>query len=487
MDRVVNLAKRRGLVFPSSRDLRRVPLHLGLRAARRAAQAQREGRLVAFDGAAPRRRRRPRLRDPHGARRCGRRAATSRTFTDPLVDCRNCKERFRADHLPDVGRVPELRRQGHLHRGAQLQPDVQDARRPGGGRRVGRVPAARDRAGHLRQLQERADDDAQEAAVRHRADRQVVPQRDHARQLHLPHARVRADGDGVLRAARRRREVVRVLGRRSATAGTSTSASPRPCCASARTIPTSSRTTRSAPATSSSRTRGVGASSRASRTAPTSTSRSTPKFSGEDLTYFDQESERALPAVRDRARGRRRPRHARVPARRVPRGRGEGREAHGAALDRRLAPIKVAVLPLSQNEKLVPLAGEVAGTLRPHFMIDVDDAGAIGRRYRRQDEVGTPLCVTIDFDSLDDAAVTVRDRDTMEQERIPLDRLVADAPRPSRRRCERIDGRLLRAARRRRGRAGRRHPRRVPRQARPRSPATRRTRTPTRRRPRSRG
>ena len=58
--------------------------------------------------------------------------------------------------------------------------------------------------------------------------------------------------------------------------------------------------------------------------------------------------------------------------------------------------------------------------LRPHLMIDVDDAGSIGRRYRRQDEVGTPFCVTVDFDSLDDNAVTVRDRDTMQQDRIPM-------------------------------------------------------------------
>ena len=208
------------------------------------------------------------------------------TFTDPLVDCRNCKERFRADHLPESGACPNCGAKDTLHRGPPVQPDVQDPRRPGGGRRVGRVPAARDRAGHLRQLQERADDHAQEAAVRHRADRQVVPQRDHARQLHLPHPRVRADGDGVLRAARRRREVVRVLGARSGSTGTSTSASPRTSCASARTTPTSCRTTRPAPPTSSSCTRGAGASSRASRTAPTSTSRSTRKFSGEDLTLL---------------------------------------------------------------------------------------------------------------------------------------------------------------------------------------------------------
>ena len=95
-------------------------------------------------------------------------------------------------------------------------------------------------------------------------------------------------------------------------------------------------------------------------------------------------------------------------------------------LDRRLAPHQIAVLPLSRNEKLAPLAGDVAAALRPHFMIDVDDAGSIGRRYRRQDEVGTPLCVTVDFDSLDDTAVTVRDRDTTEQARVPIDGLVAD-------------------------------------------------------------
>ena len=94
-------------------------------------------------------------------------------------------------------------------------------------------------------------------------------------------------------------------------------------------------------------------------------------------------------------------------------------------LDPRLAPIKVAVLPLSRNEKLEPARRR--GRRRccgRDFMIDVDDAGSIGRRYRRQDEVGTPLCVTVDFDTLDDRAVTVRDRDTMSQDRVPIDELV---------------------------------------------------------------
>ena len=89
--------------------------------------------------------------------------------------------------------------------------------------------------------------------------------------------------------------------------------------------------------------------------------------------------------------------------------------------DKRLAPVKVAVLPLSRNADLSPKARDLAAELRKNWNVDFDDAGAIGRRYRRQDEIGTPYCVTVDFDTLDDQAVTVRDRDTMVQERIGLD------------------------------------------------------------------
>jgi glycyl-tRNA synthetase len=90
-----------------------------------------------------------------------------------------------------------------------------------------------------------------------------------------------------------------------------------------------------------------------------------------------------------------------------------------------LAPIKVAVLPLSRNEKLVPPARQVWDLLRPRFMTQYDDAQSIGRRYRRQDEVGTPYCVTIDFDTLEDQAVTIRERDSMEQVRVPIAGLAA--------------------------------------------------------------
>ena len=93
-------------------------------------------------------------------------------------------------------------------------------------------------------------------------------------------------------------------------------------------------------------------------------------------------------------------------------------------LHKDLAPVQVAVLPLSRNEKLVPPAREVFNQVRRHFRAQYDDAQSIGRRYRRQDEIGTPLCVTIDFDSLEDHQVTIRDRDTMNQVRVPIDGLV---------------------------------------------------------------
>ena len=86
----------------------------------------------------------------------------------------------------------------------------------------------------------------------------------------------------------------------------------------------------------------------------------------------------------------------------------------------RIAPYKVAILPLSKKEDLVGVSDEVLSILQPHYMCDFDVTQAIGRRYRRQDEIGTPYCVTIDFDTLEDRSVTIRERDTMEQERVPI-------------------------------------------------------------------
>ena len=89
-------------------------------------------------------------------------------------------------------------------------------------------------------------------------------------------------------------------------------------------------------------------------------------------------------------------------------------------LDPRLSPVKVAVLPLSKKEELAGPARELTNSLRGLWNVEYDETGAVGRRYRRQDEIGTPFCITYDFESLEDQAVTIRERDTMEQVRIPL-------------------------------------------------------------------
>ncbi|HEX5613706.1 MAG TPA: glycine--tRNA ligase [Acidimicrobiia bacterium] len=148
------------------------------------------------------------------------------------------------------------------------------------------------------------------------------------------------------------------------------------------------------------------------------------EFSGEDLRFFDQErDEHYLPHVIEPAAGADRATLAFLLAAYAEEEvKGEKRTV--LRLHPRLAPTKAAILPLSRNEKLAPLTQQVADLVRGEFQIDLDDAGSIGRRYRRQDEVGTPLCVTVDFDSLDDAAVTVRERDSMEQVRVPIDGLV---------------------------------------------------------------
>jgi glycyl-tRNA synthetase len=102
----------------------------------------------------------------------------------------------------------------------------------------------------------------------------------------------------------------------------------------------------------------------------------------------------------------------------------EGEKRTVLKLHHRLAPYKVAVLPLSKKDTLTPTARQVLQLLQPHFMTDYDETQSIGRRYRRQDEIGTPFCITVDFETLDDHAVTIRDRDTLEQVRVGIDSLV---------------------------------------------------------------
>ena len=150
--------------------------------------------------------------------------------------------------------------------------------------------------------------------------------------------------------------------------------------------------------------------------------------SGTDLSYFDQElDERWTPYVIEPAAGLTRAVLAFLldsyDEDEAPNSKGGVDRRTVLRLDRRLAPVKVAVLPLSRNADLSPKAKDLAAMLRKTWNVDFDDAGAIGRRYRRQDEIGTPFCVTVDFDSLEDQAVTVRDRDSMTQERIGLDQI----------------------------------------------------------------
>ena len=244
MDKIVALCKRRGFIFASSEiygglgstyDYGHygVLLKTNVKNEWWRAMLQERDDIVALDSAI--------LQHPRTWEASGHLAG----FTDPMVDCRTCGQRFRADHLQDLqcpqkpSKHPGEADAVRPHRGARLQPHVRDDDRPGEGLRRDRLPAPGDRAGHLRELQERPAVQPQEAAVRHRPGRQVVSQRDHARQLRLPHARVRADGDGVLRPARRGAALVRVLEGTRAATGTSTSACARTTCACASTTPTS--------------------------------------------------------------------------------------------------------------------------------------------------------------------------------------------------------------------------------------------------------
>ncbi len=150
--------------------------------------------------------------------------------------------------------------------------------------------------------------------------------------------------------------------------------------------------------------------------------------SGQDLSYFDQASgERFVPYVIEPAAGLSRSlmtflvdAYAEDEA---PNTKGGVDKRVVLRLDPRLAPVKAAVLPLSRNADLSPKARDLAAALRRNWNVEFDDAGAIGKRYRRQDEVGTPYCITVDFDTLEDHAVTIRERDTMAQERIGIDQV----------------------------------------------------------------
>ena len=148
------------------------------------------------------------------------------------------------------------------------------------------------------------------------------------------------------------------------------------------------------------------------------------RYSGKTLDYFDEESgERYTPYVIEPSSGvDRTVLTILIDSYEEEIVRGEARTV--LHIKPELAPIKIALLPLSRNEKLLPLAKEVFGSLQQNFVSQYDDAQSIGRRYRRQDEIGTPYCVTVDFDSLEDNQVTIRERDSMNQIRLPIKDLI---------------------------------------------------------------
>ena len=190
--------------------------------------------------------------------------------------------------------------------------------------------------------------------------------------------------------------------------------------------PTSSRTTRARPPTSSTCSRWGSRSSRGSPTAATSTSRQHAEFSGEKLEYFDQQTkERYVPHVIEPAAGVDRAMLAfLVDAYDVEE--VEGRQRTVLRLHPKLAPVKVAVLPLVSKDGMPERAREIFDSLRHRIPAEYDEGGSIGKRYRRQDEIGTPWGVTVDGQTAEDDTVTLRDRDSLEQTRVPVDGL-ADA------------------------------------------------------------
>jgi glycyl-tRNA synthetase len=418
MDRVVNLAKRRGLVFPSSEiygGFRStwdfgplgVLLKRNVKDAWWRSMVQLRGDIVGLDAAI--------LMAPQVWEASGHVA----TFTDPLVDCKNCNERFRADHLPDSGACPNCGAKGSFtearrfnlmfqtHVGpvedsssiAYLRPEtaqgifvnyknVQTTARkkpPFGIAQIGKAFRNEITPGNFiyrtREFEQMEMEFFVPPDEGEKWFEYWVQQR---YQWYIEHG----IPEGALRIRPHDAEELSHY-----SAGTSDVEFMYPW--------------------GWGELEGI-----ANRTDYDLTQHA--KFSGEDLTYYDQERElHYVPHVVEPAAGADRATLAFLLAAYVEEEvRGEKRTV--LQLHNRLAPIKVAVLPLSRNEKLTPTARALADTLRPHFQVDFDDAGAIGRRYRRQDEVGTPLCVTVDFDTLDDDAVTVRDRDTMEQARLPI-------------------------------------------------------------------
>ena len=298
------------------------------------------------------------------------------------------------------------------------------------------VPPARDGAGDLHQLQERRAARPPQAAVRHRAGRQVVPKRDHARQLHLPHARVRADGDGVLRAARRGARSGTATGSTSASPGTCASGSARATCACARTTPTSSRHYSSGTSDIEylfpigwSELEGIANRGDFDLTAHTNAS-------GTKLEWVEQDGEPLHPHVIEPA-ARRQPLDARVPRRRLRRGGRRRPRPHGAAppssarAGEGRGPAADRQERRHGRQKARKLYEELRdvrlGRVRRPAARSAAATAARTRSARR-------IALTIDEQTLEDDTITIRDRDSLAQERISIARARERPARPARRR-----------------------------------------------------
>ena len=436
LDTIVSLSKRRGFIFPSSEIYGGInavwdygPLGVELKNnVKRAwwrSMVQERDDIVGLDAGI--------LMHPQVWVTSGHVGS----FSDPLVECATCHRRYRLDELPGAESLSatELRdetiverlglvcpvdggplsapRRFNLMFKTYMGPVEEDAAR--------RLPAPGDGAGLVRQLQVGAAGQPQEGALRDRPDRQVLPQRDQPRQLRLPHARVRADGDAVLRGARGGRRgglrglaagpsrLVRALRRRR-----------RPGCASGSTPPdelahyakkaidVEYRFPFGWKELEGIHNRGdfdLGSHARSS---------------GENLEYFDPATEEHfIPWIVETAAGADRAAFTfLIDAYHEEQVRDETRVVLRLHPD--LAPYKVAVLPLlKKRPEIVELCHRIKADLKKDMMAVYDDTAAIGKLYRRQDEIGTPWCVTVDVDSLEDGAVTIRDRDTMTQERVP--------------------------------------------------------------------
>ena len=154
------------------------------------------------------------------------------------------------------------------------------------------------------------------------------------------------------------------------------------------------------------------------------------EFSGKSLKYFDDETkEKYIPYIIETSAGASRSFMAFLvdayAEEEAPTADGKMETRVVLKLHQRLAPMKAAIFPLVNRDGMPEISKKIENDLRPHMRVFYDDSGAVGRRYRRQDEAGTPYCITVDSQTLEDQTVTVRDRDTMAQERVASDKLLS--------------------------------------------------------------